>query len=213
MKTDELISILANNVQPVNANALPRRYAIALGMGIAASMAIMLSMLGLRPDLSSAAHLPIFWIKLGLPASLAIAGTFATLRLSRPGAQLGAVPLGIAAPIVLLWAHAAISLVAAGTEERSIQIYGASWTVCSLYIASLSIPSFVAALWAMRGCAPTHLRLAGGAAGLLAGASGAFVYALHCPEMSTPFLAIWYVTGIAIPSAVGAIIAPSLLRW
>ena len=50
-------------------------------------------------------------------------------------------------------------------------------------------------------------------AGLLAGALGALVYALHCPEMATPFLAVWYVVGMAIPTVLGAILGPRLLRW
>ena len=45
------------------------------------------------------------------------------------------------------------------------------------------LPVFVATLWAMKGLAPTRLALAGAAAGLLAGAVGAVVYTLHCPEM------------------------------
>jgi len=48
---------------------------------------------------------------------------------------------------------------------------------------------------------------------LLAGALGALVYALHCPETATPFLAVWYVVGMAIPTALGAILGPRLLRW
>jgi hypothetical protein len=65
----------------------------------------------------------------------------------------------------------------------------------------------------MKGLAPTRLALAGAAAGLLAGSAGALIYALHCPEMEAPFLAIWYLLGMLIPTAVGAAIGPRLLRW
>ena len=65
----------------------------------------------------------------------------------------------------------------------------------------------------MKGLAPTRLALAGAAAGLLAGAGGALIYALHCPEMAAPFLAIWYLLGMLIPTAVGALLGPRLLRW
>jgi hypothetical protein len=61
--------------------------------------------------------------------------------------------------------------------------------------------------------APTRLRIAGAAAGFAAGAAGALVYTLHCPEMAAPFLGIWYVLGMLIPTAVGAALGPSLLRW
>jgi len=68
-------------------------------------------------------------------------------------------------------------------------------------------------LWAIRGLAPTRLRLAGAAAGLLSGAVGALVYCLHCPELEAPFLGFWYLLGMLIPTAVGALLGPRLLRW
>ena len=68
-------------------------------------------------------------------------------------------------------------------------------------------------LWAMRGLAPTRLKLAGAAAGFTSGAVGAVVYCLHCPEMDAPFLGFWYLMGMLIPTAVGALLGPRLLRW
>ena len=65
----------------------------------------------------------------------------------------------------------------------------------------------------MKGLAPTRPALAGAASGLLAGALGALVYALHCPEMAAPFLGIWYLLGMLIPAVVGAMVGPLLLRW
>jgi hypothetical protein len=77
----------------------------------------------------------------------------------------------------------------------------------------LSLPVFVAVLWAMRGLAPTRLPLAGTAAGLLAGTVGALVYCLHCPELDAPFLGTWYLLGMLIPALVGSLAGPRLLRW
>lgn len=71
----------------------------------------------------------------------------------------------------------------------------------------------IALLRVMRTMAPTRPRLAGGSAGLAAGAAAAAVYALHCPEMATPFLAVWYVLGVAIPALAGAFLGKLLLRW
>jgi hypothetical protein len=39
------------------------------------------------------------------------------------------------------------------------------------------------------------------------------VYALHCPELAAPFLAIWYLLGMLIPTAIGAWLGPRPLRW
>ena len=38
----------------------------------------------------------------------------------------------------------------------------------------------------------------------LAGALATLVYVLHCPESAAPFLAVWYVLGIALPTLLGA---------
>ena len=84
-------------------------------------------------------------------------------------------------------------------RERAELVLGGTWNACPLNIAVLSLPVFVAALWAMKGLAPTRPALAGAAAGLLAGAVGAVVYTLHCPELAAPFLGTWYVARHADP--------------
>jgi hypothetical protein len=56
---------------------------------------------------------------------------------------------------------------------------------------------------------PTRLR----AAGLLAGAVGAFGYAFACIEQSTAFVALWYSLGIGMSGALGAALGPRVLRW
>jgi hypothetical protein len=70
-----------------------------------------------------------------------------------------------------------------------------------------------AAMWGMKGFAATRPMVAGAAAGLLAGAAGACVYFFHCPELAAPFIGTWYVLGMLIPTALGAIIGPVILRW
>lgn len=103
---------------------------------------------------------------------------------------------------------------AAGTAERvAAGVGGATWRTCPFNIAALATPALLALLWALRGAAPTRPAWAGAVAGLLAGALAVLVYALHCPEMAAPFVAVWYVVGMAIPTALGALLGPRLLRW
>ena len=90
---------------------------------------------------------------------------------------------------------------------------GDSWRVCPFLILAISAPAYLAVVWALRGMAPTRLRLAGGAAGLLAGGVGATVYGLHCREMSPAFVVTWYSLGVASCVAIGALTGPRLLRW
>jgi hypothetical protein len=123
------------------------------------------------------------------------------------------VPLALAAPVLALWALATVVLVAAEPAQRSGLVMGETWAECPVSILALAAPAFVAVLWAMRGLAPTRLALAGAVAGLLAGAIGALVYALHCPELAAPFLGMWYVAGIAAATLIGALVGPRILRW
>jgi hypothetical protein len=94
-----------------------------------------------------------------------------------------------------------------------VLFFGDTWNSCPFLIATLSAPVFVAVVWAMQGLAPTRLRLAGAAAGLLSGAIGTMVYSVHCPEMAAPFIGFWYLLGMLIPTTVGALLGPRMLRW
>jgi hypothetical protein len=213
MKTDDLIDMLATGATAVDAHAAERRYALALGAGAALAFAILLSLLRVRADLAEAALLPAFWVKPVFVASLAAASLLAALRLSRPGASLAWVPGAVAAPVLVIWAIAAIALLDVEPVERLRMFLGDTWKSCPLLIALLSVPLFCGVMWAMRGLAPTRLRLSGFAAGLLAGATAALVYCLHCPEIEAPFVGFWYLLGMLIPAGVGAAFGPALLRW
>ena len=213
MKTDDLIHLLATDDQPVQTAAIEQRFVIASGAGIAGAGVLMLTLFGLRPDLLATMALPMFWGKLVFAAALAAAGVALLRRMARPGMALGHAALWLAVPPLVLWAMALWALSQVSAAERMPLILGSTWRTCPFNIAALSVPAFVAGFWALKGAAPTHLVWAGAGAGLLAGALGALVYALHCPEMAAPFLAVWYVAGMAIPTALGAVLGPRLLRW
>ncbi len=65
----------------------------------------------------------------------------------------------------------------------------------------------------MCGLVLTQLRMAGFAAGLLAGAVGAFGYSLACPKASGAFVSVWYTPGIVPAEVLGAALGPQDLRW
>ena len=213
MKTDELIHLLAADERPVVSTGIERRFAVACAVGIAGAGALMLVLFGLHPDLRATLALPMFWGKLVFAAGLAAAGLALLRRMARPGMATGAAALWLAVPPVVLWAMAAWALSQVPAAERVPMVLGSTWRTCPFNIAALSVPAFVAGFWALKGAAPTRLAAAGAVAGLLAGALGALVYALHCPEMATPFLGVWYVAGMAIPTVAGALLGPRLLRW
>ena len=213
MKTDDLITMLSTGVDVIDAHVAERRYAKAIALGATGAAILMVVLLRVRADLVEAALLPMFWVKLGFVGSLLGAGLFASMRLSRPGAQLDAVPVFLVLPVLVMWALAAYVLVTAGTDLRMTLLLGETWKSCPFLIAMLSLPVFVAVIWAMKGLAPTQPRWAGFAAGLLSGATAALVYCLHCPESAAPFVGLWYTLGMLIPAGLGASLGRSLLRW
>jgi hypothetical protein len=213
VNTDDLVTLLANRVQPVDSRLPARRTLFAALGGTAVAMLLMAELLGVRPTLAPDFPVPMFWAKEAFCAVLSVAGLAAVLRLARPGSPLGWVRPAIAAVVVVMWMLAAVALMGANAQDRIALILGQTASVCPFWIALLSLPLFAATFWTMKGLAPTRLRLAGAAGGFASGAIGALVYSLHCPELAAPFLGICYVLGIPIPTAVGAWVVPRLLRW
>ena len=213
MRTDDLVTMLATGAGAVQPNQAVHRYALAVGSGLVAAALLMAALIGTRPDLAAALLMPIFWVKVAFAGSLAAVNWLAVMRLSRPGAPLAGLAGALAAPVLAIWLLAAVALARAGAPQRAAMVFGDTWNSCPFLIALLSVPVFVAVVWAMKGLAPTRLRLAGASAGLLSGSIATLVYSLHCPESAAPFIAVWYLLGKLIPTAVGALLGPRLLRW
>ncbi|MGO0789239.1 NrsF family protein [Herbaspirillum seropedicae] len=213
MNTDDLISMMASGVTPVDRRLPVKQMAQALLLGGLGALLLMLKIYGLRPDLGLMLGVPLFWIKLAFPTTLAVGALLVLRRLMRPGLRVGVRWAGIALPGLAVWAGGALVLLSAPLAQRLPLLMGISWRSCPFNIALLSIPLFIGIFWAVRGMAPTRLRLTGAIAGLLAGATATMVYCLHCPEMGVPFWGVWYFLGILIPAAAGLLLGPRLLRW
>jgi hypothetical protein len=213
METDRLISLLAAGVTPVDSHVSARRFSRALLIGALGATLLTAAFYGLRPDLGELLVTPLFWAKVAFPAALAGGALVVTARLSRPGVRVGSAWAGVAVPVGVVWLVGLTVWSLAPADGRSELLFGHTWRSCPFNISLLSIPGFIAAFWAVRGLAPTRLRLAGAAAGTMAGATATIAYCLHCPEMGVPFWAVWYVIGMALPAAAGALLGPRCLRW
>ncbi|NKJ47798.1 anti-sigma F factor [Burkholderia sp. SG-MS1] len=213
MKTDEFISLLATGVAPTDRHALTKRFAVAVLSGAAGATLIMAGLLGVRRDLADVALTPIFWAKVALPLCLMLGSLWMSTRLARPGGRAGASGWLIAAPVAAVWLAGAYVLMGTPDDGRLALVLGKTWRVCPFNIAMLSVPGFVAVFWALKGLAPTQLALTGAAGGLLAGSTATLAYCLHCPEMGIPFWGAWYLLGMLVPTVIGALLGPRLLRW
>lgn len=213
MKTDELIAALANDAAPVPPGRAERRFLLWLAGGPLCALALMLVLLHPRADLAQALTWPMFWFKVLWPLAMLAMAWVLLLRLGHPGRSAGRAAWAAFAPLPLVTLAGALVLARAEPGGRLPLLLGQTWFECPELIALLALPAFVLAFAALRGLAPTRLRLAGAVAGLFAGAAAAFAYAFHCPELQLPFLGLWYVLGMLVPVAAGAWLGPHLLRW
>ena len=209
MKTGDLIDLLALGAGPAPRAVATRRLLPAAGLGMLSSSVGALVLIG--PVGASMFAASAFWLKLGYAASLVATAGWLVARLSRPAARSGPPWRAVAAVVLAMAFVGAVTLSVSPDAPRALM--GQTWAVCPRNVFLLSLPALAAALWAMRGLAPTRPRAAGFAAGLMAGAAGAFGYALACPEVAPAFVAVWYSTGIALTGGLGALLGPFVLRW
>jgi hypothetical protein len=149
----------------------------------------------------------VFTLGLAFPALLLV------LRLARPDGTAGWTKWLLILPPFLLAVAVVLEMQAVPPDHWHVSAFGSMPGACMKYIPILSIAPFIAVFWALRNGAPTNPVAAGAAAGLLSAGIGAALYATFCVDDSPMFLAIWYVIGMAIVVALGALIGSRILKW
>jgi len=211
MKTDQLIDMLANNVEPMQRPAWARRMAATLALGLIAAAVLVIVVVHIRPDIGTS--MTAVLMKAAFSALAAAVMLPLVMRLMRPGAPLG---WRVAAVFVFLGIcvlTTAIALLGQPTTARMHAWTGGYFPWCIVAIPLFAAPTAAALVWLMRGLAPTRLTLTGAAIGALSGGIGAMAYAMYCPVDSVAFVTTWYVVAIAICAAAGALLGSRLLRW
>ncbi len=213
MNTDDLIRSLSADVPPVPRRAIERRIGLGVMGGAVITLALVVVILGVRPDLHQAINGFSFWMKWVYTTSLGIGAIVAVARLARP-TQTSLRWLWLLAIPVLLLAGIGIGELARTPSHEWLAMWlGQSWKICPWLVLTLALPIFAGLLWSFRRLAPTQLRAAGATAGLAAGAWAATIYCVHCPETSAIFVLTWYSLGIVLAAGFGAVVGPRLLRW
>jgi hypothetical protein len=211
MRTEQLIEALVVD-RTAGRSADLRQLPVALGLGLLGSLIVFLATLGVRPDIAPALATWRFDLKIavmllawGLAFDLCrtLAGPF---EVHRPARRL--LPLAI-----VLAAAVAIELALEPAATWGSRLVGSNWAICLTAIPLLSLPPLAALLVALRSAAPHSPARAGAAAGLLAAASGATLYAFHCFDDSPLFVATWYVLAAILVVLLGLVLGSRLLRW
>jgi hypothetical protein len=211
MRTEQLIAALVADRTP-SGRSIARKVLLALLAGGSLSLGLFLATLGVRKDFGAALDTWRFDLKLGL-VLLALALAFGLCRAlagpiwpPHPGRRL--LPL-----LVLAMAAVVTELLVVPTAGWGTRLVGSNALICLTAIPLLSLAPLVAVLAALRSAAPSSPVLAGAAAGLLAAASGATLYAFHCFDDSPLFVATWYTLAAIAVVAIGAVAGHRLLRW
>ncbi|MCA0305234.1 MAG: NrsF family protein [Proteobacteria bacterium] len=211
MNTDRLIdALVADRAAP--SRPLAAALAGALALGGVVSLAVFAIELGVRKDLGAALATWRFDLKIALVALAVVLAFGACRALASPTA--GPRALRRLLPLLALAAAlVAIELVVSPAASWGTRLVGSNARFCLTFIPILSLAPLAAALWVLRRGAPASPTLAGAAAGLVAWASGALLYAFHCFDDSPLFVMTWYSLAAVPIVALGALAGRRLLRW
>lgn len=213
MKTNELISMLSSQCDPVDTGEVVRSVRIAILVGAAASLLAVVFVLGVRTDLREM-HAQVFMVaKLAFSLSVVIMASHYLVKHIRPGGEFRVRFALTVLPFLAAMIIAAISLATAPRSHWETMVFGNDWLECLIAIPTVAIGPFAAIMSAVRLAAPTDLVHTGALAGLVAGGVSATAYALHCMDDLLPFIALWYGGTIISCTVAGAVLGPKLLRW
>lgn len=213
MKTDDLISALTADVA-TKPTPVPRAVALWVALSLPVAAAILIYAIDVRPDLwGQLGAEPRFTFKFIFTLATTAAGLWLALRLSRPGTSAGPALAALGFAAALLLAAVTTELIVLPRNYWGTALIGARAIDCVLLIPVLAAAPLAALMYAMRSGAPDNPRIAGAAAGLMAGAIGATLYASHCTNDSPLFVAVWYVIGISAVTLIGSLIGSKVLRW
>ena len=214
MRTEDLINALAeDHAARPQPGSLRRTFFVAMALGLTVAAIAFALMLGIRPDFTLAVQTWRFDFKLVMTGTLAMTSAWLVWRLSRPAVDPRPAEMAMAIVPVLLLGAVAYELWSVPEPEWLPRAIGSNSVACLLSISFLSLAPLGGAFYALRQGAPLRPGFAGAAAGLLASALAAMLYALHCPDDSPLFGAIWYSAAIALVTAAATIAGRRFLRW
>ena len=120
MRTDDLIAQLSTGLEPVKTGAAARILVASAGVGVVASIALMLGYLGLRYDFATAISSFGLWMKVAYTFAIAGFGFWLVERAGRPGADMTRPLAMLALPVLAIALLAALQLSAPGADMNRI---------------------------------------------------------------------------------------------
>ena len=211
MRTEDLIRALADD-SASRPEPMARRFMTLALMAVLAAACVFALILTPRSDLGAVITTPRVAFKFLVTLTLVGGAGALAFRMMRPEAEAN-VRSVLVPTVALLAVGVGTELIASPSAAWRPLLIGSNALACLALVPLLSILPLGGFLAALRHGAPLHARLAGVVAGLLAGGVGAALYAMHCPDDSPLFVAVWYGLSITVVAALGAALGDRLLRW
>ena len=211
MKTEQLVASLVAD-RAGSTRPLGRSVGWAVLAGALVSLVIFAVEFGPRVDLAAAFATWRFDFKLLLVLAALMAASAACLAMARP-VVIARWRWTVLPILFLAVALLGVELVAVPAGTWQARLIGSNALDCLMAIPLFALAPLAALLLALRRAAPASPTRAGAAAGGLAAAVAATIYAFHCFDDSPLFVLTWYPLA-AIPVIVaGAVAGHRLLRW
>lgn len=211
-ETNLLIAGLVDDLSPVRP-LNPRRGLGMIVASVAAMVAGVAALAGLRADLLTGSPDPLFLLANGLFLLLGLAASVAVVAMGRP--RVGSDHSGWAwatAMATLLPATGVAFALGGNTSALTGEAAGHGLD-CLLIGSALGLLAFSAlVIWLRRG-APTSPERAGLVAGIAAGSLGIFAYSLHCAFNDIVHIGLWHGGVVALSAIAGRLVVPRLIRW
>ena len=212
MRTADFINAL---VEDRERPQLPskRQLGKRVAAGLVVSLAIFFTFLGVRADFHEVMTDPHVVLKFVFSASMFGSLLPLVVLAMRPEARLSRLLAWLALPAVVLASGVAYQLLTSPPDFWLSGMVGRFPGYCVMCIPLMAAAPLAMLLLALREGAPTQPVQTGAAAGGLSGGLAAFIYALHCPDDSALFVALWYPIAIGLTAIAGAVAGNKYLRW
>ena len=206
-----LIAELVDALEPVR----PMRVSHGVGWvfaGLGVTMAGVVLLFGIRPDLAAGRFDPVFLLATGLYLLLGLASAATVIDMGRP--RVGVVHDGwiwAAAMTALLPATAVVGYGGASAAFSAPAVeHGLS---CLMAGCALAVLTFAILVWWLRRGAPTSPERAGLLTGIAAGCFGISAFSLYCDYGDIVHIGLWHSSVVVLCAAVGRLAVPRLVRW
>lgn len=205
----DLIDHLASTLTPVRPRRVSREIML-LGLIALAEVALLFALAMLRRDFGHGMAAMEAW-KIAAPGAVAVVATLVALVGASPtNRRVGLGSIGLVATMSIA---VGVALAFATPNPVLQSLRPIAGLTCVLAATVLSCPPAIALGLILRRAAPADPASSALAAALAAGAFGATLLGLHCPDDSTLHSLVWHPLGIVVPAIVATLPMRRAARW